>query len=236
MNLISMDDISDECFATEDENGNYRLRIEAPFMGKCGTASTINGQDYVFANKVNWRKESAMSVKEANLLDFQCVYQGVFMAGLPHKVKLAINTKQYFDDDSNQPFTVSMSVYDRANFTGLVDNIPILHRGKRQASQTFRLFFFLERKLVNILNYLLKKAFKRYYVDLHMHNSDLGTPYLKHCYGSNNFVSEQELKEKYRMTTSSSSIRTMVVNGCPAPKTLVKLEGIFNTNFNQFCL
>merc|ERR1711976_1117550 len=82
MNLISMDDISDECFATEDENGNYRLRIEAPFMGKCGTASTINGQDYVFANKV----------------------------------KFAINTKQYFDDDSNQPFTVSMSVYDRANF------------------------------------------------------------------------------------------------------------------------
>lgn len=118
------------------------------------------------------------------------------MAGLPHKVKLAINTKQYYDEEKSESFTVSMSVYDRMNFTGLVDNIPILHRGKR------------------------------YFVDLHLHNRDMGTPYLKHCYGSNNYVSEQELKEKYRMQTSSSSIRNMILNGCPAPKTLVNLEGI----------
>ena len=133
------------------------------------------------------------------------------MAGLPHKVKLAINTKQYFDEEKQESFTVSMSVYDRANFTGLVDNIPILHRGKR------------------------------YFVDLHLHNRDMGTPYLKHCYGSNNYVSEEELKEKYRMQTSSSSIRNMIIHGCPAPKTLVNLEGtvlddIFRLTWQKFGL
>ena len=40
------------------------------------------------------------------------------MAGLPHKVKLAINTKTYMDDNGDD-FTVSMSVYDREDFTGL---------------------------------------------------------------------------------------------------------------------
>ena len=40
------------------------------------------------------------------------------MAGLPHKVKLAINTKTYQDDDGKD-FTVSMSVYDKDDFTGL---------------------------------------------------------------------------------------------------------------------
>ena len=101
------------------------------------------------------------------------------MAGLPHKVKLAINTKTY-TDDNGEDFTVSMSVYDQEDFTGLVDNIPILHRGKR------------------------------YFVDLHLHNSDKGTPYLRHCYGSNNYVSEEELKQKYQMQTASSAVRNMV--------------------------
>jgi len=63
------------------------------------------------------------------------------MAGLPHKVKLAINTKTYQDDEGDD-FTVSMSVSDKDDFTGLVDNIPILHRGKR------------------------------YFVDLHLHNAN----------------------------------------------------------------
>ena len=40
------------------------------------------------------------------------------MAGLPHKVKLAINTKTYQDDEGDD-FTVSMSVYDKDDFTGL---------------------------------------------------------------------------------------------------------------------
>ena len=40
------------------------------------------------------------------------------MAGLPHKVKLAINTKTY-TDDNGEDFTVSMSVYDKEDFTGL---------------------------------------------------------------------------------------------------------------------
>lgn len=201
-NVMDMSVLDPECFATEDEEGNYRLRIAAPFMGKCGTDSTIQNQDYIFSNKVSWRQETSFSVKEAHLLDFQCVYRGVFMAGLPHKVKLAINTKQYQDDDKS--FTVSMSVYDRANFTGLVDNIPILHRGKR------------------------------YFVDLHLHDRDMGTPFLKNCYGSNNYVSEQELKEKYRMVTKSSSIRSMIVNGCPAPRTLVNLEEPPNTYQTRF--
>merc|ERR1712157_325865 len=106
--------------------------------------------------------------------------------GLPHKVKLAINTKTYTDDNKD-------------DFTGLVDNIPILYRGKR------------------------------YFVDLHLHNADRGTPFLRHCYGSNNYVSEEELREKYRMTTASSSVRNMLMNGCPAPMTLVKLEQSPNT-------
>merc|ERR1711892_1403446 len=75
---------------------------------------------------------------------------------------------------------------------------------------------------------------KRYLVDLHLHNSDRGTPFLRHCYGSNNYVSEEELREKYRMTTASSSVRNMVVNGCPAPMTLVNLEQSPNTYQSRF--
>lgn len=205
--VMDIESVDKECFATEDGNGNYKLRIEAPFMGKCGTLSTIQGaddKDYLFSNQVKWMQQTIQTSKEANLLDFKCVYQGVFMAGLPHKVKLAINTKNYYDAEMDTSFTVSMSVYDRANYTGLVDNIPILHRGKR------------------------------YFVDLHLHNKDMGTPYLKHCYGSNNFVSEQELKEKYRMQTASSSVRNMIVNGCPAPKTLVQLQESPTTYQSRF--
>ena len=198
--MITFGDVDPECYSVEDNEGNYKLRINAPFMNQCGTQSSIIGDDYQFSNIVKWRYEgdNMMVVKEANVLDFKCVYRGVFMAGLPHKVKLAINTKTY-TDDNGEDFTVSMSVYDKEDFTGLVDNIPILHRGKR------------------------------YFVDLHLHNADKGTPYLKHCYGSNNYVSEEELREKYRMQTASSSVRNMIVNGCPAPMTLVKLEQSPNT-------
>jgi len=198
-------DADPACFSVEDEGGNYRLRINSPFMNQCGTQSTIEGDDYVFSNIVKWEYSTDFSTvsKEANILDFKCVYRGVFMAGLPHKVKLAINTKTYQDDDGKD-FTVSMSVYDKDDFTGLVDNIPILHRGKR------------------------------YFVDLHLHNADRGTPFLRHCYGSNNYVSEEELREKYRMTTASSSVRNMVVNGCPAPMTLVNLEQSPNTYQSRF--
>lgn len=49
------------------------------------------------------------------------------MAGLPHKVKLAINTKTY-TDDNGEDFTVSMSVYDKEDFTGLgTFNILLSH-------------------------------------------------------------------------------------------------------------
>jgi hypothetical protein len=72
-----------------------------------------------------------------------------------------------------------MSVYDRANYTGLVDNIPLLHRGKR------------------------------YFVDLHLHNREIGTPFLKYCYGSKNYVSESELREKYKTETSRKVFKTV---------------------------
>jgi len=203
--LMGLDDVDPNCFSVTDNDGNYILRVNAPFMNQCGTQSDIIGDDYEFSNVVKWRYEgdSMNVVKEANVLDFRCVYRGVFMAGLPHKVKLAINTKTY-TDDNGEDFTVSMSVYDQEDFTGLVDNIPILHRGKR------------------------------YFVDLHLHNSDKGTPYLRHCYGSNNYVSEEELKQKYQMQTASSAVRNMIVNGCPAPMTLVKLESAPNTYQSRF--
>ena len=74
--IMDLAAIDPECFSVEDGNGNYRLRIAAPFMGKCGTSSTIQGQDYLFSNQVQWRMQTSFSVKEANVLDFQCVYQG----------------------------------------------------------------------------------------------------------------------------------------------------------------
>ena len=47
------------------------------------------------------------------------------MAGLPHKVKLAINTKTYTDDNGDD-FTVSMSVYDQEDFTGLGMGLKVI--------------------------------------------------------------------------------------------------------------
>ncbi|CAG5081921.1 Oidioi.mRNA.OKI2018_I69.PAR.g9993.t1.cds [Oikopleura dioica] len=192
--LMSIDEVDSSCFAKEDEEGNYRVRIQAPFMGQCGTKATVEDGNYVFENKVKWRMETDFTVKDAEVLDFSCKYRGVFMAGISQPVKIAINTKTYQDPRTNQDFTVSMSVYDHANFTGLVNNIPLLHRGKR------------------------------YFVDLHLHSEQIGTPFLKYCYGSKNYVSEAELREKYKTETSSSGIRSMVVNGCPAAGTLVRLE------------
>lgn len=96
-NLMSINDVDNSCFATEDADGNYRVRIEAPFMGQCGTQASIEDQDYIFSNKIKWRVENDFTVKDAEVLDFTCNYRGVFMAGLPQLVKLAINTKTYSD-------------------------------------------------------------------------------------------------------------------------------------------
>ena len=74
--MLDLDTVDSDCFSVEDGNGNYRLRIDAPFMGKCGTDSTIQGQDYLFTNQVKWRMQTSFSVKEAELLDFKCTYQG----------------------------------------------------------------------------------------------------------------------------------------------------------------
>ena len=79
--VMDIESVDKECFATEDGNGNYKLRIEAPFMGKCGTLSTIQGaddKDYLFSNQVKWMQQTIQTSKEANLLDFKCVYQGKY--------------------------------------------------------------------------------------------------------------------------------------------------------------
>ena len=44
--IMDMNSLDPECFAVEDDQGNYRMRIAAPFMGKCETASTIENQDH----------------------------------------------------------------------------------------------------------------------------------------------------------------------------------------------
>ena len=67
------------------------------------------------------------------------------MAGLPHKVKLAINTKTY-TDDNGEDFTVSMSVYDKEDFTGLgtfpriIDYRRILEKNPKFGTVTERVF------------------------------------------------------------------------------------------------
>ena len=53
--MITFGDVDPECYSVEDNEGNYKLRINAPFMNQCGTQSTIIGDDYQFSNIVKWR-------------------------------------------------------------------------------------------------------------------------------------------------------------------------------------
>ena len=50
--IMDMNSLDPECFAVEDEQGNYRIRIDAPFMGKCETASTIENQDHGYETQI----------------------------------------------------------------------------------------------------------------------------------------------------------------------------------------
>ena len=53
--MITFGDVDPECYSVEDNEGNYKLRINAPFMNQCGTQSSIIGDDYQFSNIVKWR-------------------------------------------------------------------------------------------------------------------------------------------------------------------------------------
>ena len=56
--LMGLDDVDPNCFSVTDNDGNYILRVNAPFMNQCGTQSDIIGDDYEFSNVVKWRYDS----------------------------------------------------------------------------------------------------------------------------------------------------------------------------------
>lgn len=182
-----------ECLAKEDDAGeNYVFALQSPFTDKCRTKFEAVGDDYKFSNKVVWKQNQGAVSKTATLLDFDCIYQGIFITSLQNPIKLAISTRTYYTEN-NEPFTVSMAIFHQANYTGLVDNVPILHRGKR------------------------------YFVELLLHEQEKGTPFLKKCYGSSSYLSEAELG-KIGQKSQSSQLRTMIQEGCPEKRTLVRLE------------
>ena len=125
----------------------------------------MDNENYVFSNKIVWNysRNNAIS-KSAVLLKFECVYEGLFVSHLDNPIKLAISTHTYSVTDidarslsgvpAGTTFTGSMAIYSNSNFTNLIDNVPILHRGKR------------------------------YYVEMSLHEQELGTPFLQNCYVS----------------------------------------------------
>merc|ERR1711981_466134 len=66
-----------------------------------------------------------------------------------------------------------------------------------------------------------------------LHETEKGTPFLKNCYGSSSYLSEAELKN-IGTNSKPSQLRTMVENGCPAPRTLVRLEVAPNHGTRRF--
>jgi hypothetical protein len=192
-----------ECLAKEDDAGeNYVFSLKSPFTKKCRTKFEAVGDDYKFSNKVVWKHNQGAFSKTATLLDFDCIYQGIFITSLQNPIKLAISTRTYYTE-ANEPFTVSMAIFHQSNYTGLVDNVPILHRGKR------------------------------YFVELLLHEQEKGTPFLKKCYGSSSYLSEAELK-KIGQKSQSSQMRTMIQEGCPEKRTLVRLEVAPNDHTRRY--
>jgi len=191
-----------ECLAQEDDGGNYVFSLQSPFTNKCRTKFEAVGDDYKFSNKVVWKQNQGAVSKTATLLDFDCIYQGIFITSLQNPIKLAISTRTYYTQN-NEPFTVSMAIFHQANYTGLVDNVPILHRGKR------------------------------YFVELLLHEQEKGTPFLKKCYGSSSYLSEAELA-KIGQRSQSSQLRTMIQDGCPEKRTLVRLEVAPNDHTRRY--
>merc|ERR1712048_933885 len=74
---------------------------------------------------------------------------------------------------------------------------------------------------------------KRYFVELLLHEQEKGTPFLKKCYGSSSYLSEAELA-KIGQRSQSSQLRTMIQDGCPEKRTLVRLEVAPNRHTRRY--
>ena len=198
--------IMKDCQPTIDDAGeNYAFHIQSPYAGKCMTHfehHLVDGlgneaNNYVFRNKIVWRQNSGAVVRSATLLDWTCEYEGLFTTGLDGPIKLALSTRTYIDKRrgyKQQEFTVSMGIYANKNFTNLLESSQVVHRGKR------------------------------YFVALWLHEEEKGTPFLQSCYGSPNEVSQEELIKLGRQPEPDSQIRDLIVEGCPAERTLTRLE------------
>jgi len=198
--------IMKDCQPTIDDAGeNYSFHIQSPYAGKCMTHfehHMVDGMgneanNYVFKNKIVWRQNSGAVVRSATLLDWTCEYEGLFTTGLDGPIKLALSTRTYIDKRrgyKQQEFTVSMGIYANKNYTNLLESSQVVHRGKR------------------------------YFVALWLHEEEKGTPFLQNCYGSPNEVSQEELIKLGRQPEPDSQIRSLIVEGCPAERTLTRLE------------
>ena len=189
----------------DDAEENYTFNIESPYAGKCMTHfehHMVDGMgneanNYVFRNKIVWRQNSGAIVRSATVLDWTCEYEGLFTTGLDGPIKLALSTRTYIDKRrgyKQQEFTVSMGIYANKNYTNLLESSQVVHRGKR------------------------------YFVAVWLHEEEKGTPFLSSCYGSPNEVSQEELIKLGRQPEPESQIRELITEGCPAERTLTRLE------------
>lgn len=189
----------------DDAELNYSFHIQSPYAGKCMTHfehHMVDGlgneaNDYVFRNKIVWRQNSGAIMRSATILDWTCEYEGLFTTGLDGPIKLALSTRTYVDKRrgyKQQEFTVSMGIYANKNFTNLLESSQVVHRGKR------------------------------YFVAVWLHEEEKGTPFLASCYGSPNEVSQEELIKIGRQPEPESQIRELITEGCPAERTLTRLE------------
>jgi hypothetical protein len=189
----------------DDAEENYTFNIQSPYAGKCMTHfehHMVDGlgneaNNYVFRNKIVWRQNSGAVVRSATVLDWSCEYEGLFTTGLDGPIKLALSTRSYIDKRrgyKQQEFTVSMGIYANKNYTNLLESSQVVHRGKR------------------------------YFVAVWLHEEEKGTPFLASCYGSPNEVSQEELIKLGRQPEPESQIRELITEGCPAERTLTRLE------------
>lgn len=188
-----------ECFGTADSGeDNYIFTLNVPYTSSCNThLESVNG-DYLFTNKVVWKTQQNAIVRQSTVLEFTCEYDGIFDTTLQSAIKLAISTRQYQLDIRGRSgeieyFTMSMSVYHNRDFSNLVDNMPVVHQGKR------------------------------YFVELMLEETDLGTPFMKHCYASEEYVAMEQLKA-WDENADTSKIKSFIYDGCPVTRTLTRLE------------
>lgn len=196
------------------DGSSFTWSLATPFSDTCRTSLEMVNDNYVFSNKIVWSYSRSAIKKSAVLLDFECVYEGMFVSHLNNPIKLAIATKTYQVTPiearslggvpAGTAFTGSMAIYSNNNFTNLIDNVPILHRGKR------------------------------YYVEMSLHERELGTPFLQNCYGSSSFRSETELAQLYMRQSGSDQLKPMINGGCPKPNSLIRLEYSPNHHSRRF--